>query len=371
MKNPIQTSHSRRQILKGTAMAAVSLAASNVWTRNASADSGSVIVTDGGGTWGAAQKAAYFDPFEKETGIKVVLVPYALAGKIKASVEANAPVADVADLDSSVLPTFSNDGLLEEIDTQYFKAEDLSAFKIAKIEKFGVPSLFGAVVVAFDKSAFPSGGPKTWTEFWDTDKFPGSRSLADGGTLRIAHTFEIALLADGVSPDKLYPIDFDRAFKSLDKIRPQIAKFWTGFAEPVQLIIDQSVSAASAYNGRVTSAQAGGAPLDFSWNQAVCAPDHWVVPKGAKNRDNAMKFIAFASRADRQAEFGKLIDYGPTNSFAYDMLTADRLSRLPTSPGVREKLVFSDFNWWASEASPGVTNEQQATRLWEQWLKKG
>lgn len=371
MKTIEQFNLNRRQLLQGTAVAALGVTAGSAVTRMAKADSGTVTITDGGGSWGAAQRAAYFEPFEKETGIKVVLVPYALAGKVKASVEAGAPVADVADLSGSQLPIFGKAELLEEIDTKFFKPEDIAGFNPVKIDRFGVPSLFGAIVVAFDKTAFPSGGPATWAEFWDTNKFPGARSLADGGTLSVAHTFEIALLADGVAPDKVYPIDWDRAFKSLDRIRPQIAKFWTGFAESVQLIVDQSVSVASAYNGRVTAAQADGASIAFSWDQAVLGWDHWVVPKGTKNVENAFKFIAFASRADRQAEFAKLIDYGPTNSHAYDLLTPERAAILPTSPGVRDKLVVSNFEWWASEASDGVTNDQQATRLWEQWLKQG
>src|SRR5579883_1280925 len=39
------------------------------------AGSGEVIITSGGGTWEQAQRVAFFDPFEKATGIKVVLVP--------------------------------------------------------------------------------------------------------------------------------------------------------------------------------------------------------------------------------------------------------------------------------------------------------
>ncbi len=36
---------------------------------------------------------------------------------------------------------------------------------------------------------------------------------------------EIALMADGVPPDKLYPIDADRAFKKLDTIKKNTI-FW-------------------------------------------------------------------------------------------------------------------------------------------------
>ncbi|MGH0241922.1 ABC transporter substrate-binding protein, partial [Sinorhizobium meliloti] len=33
---------------------------------------GEVVITSGGGTWEEAQKKAFFDPFTRDTGIKVV-----------------------------------------------------------------------------------------------------------------------------------------------------------------------------------------------------------------------------------------------------------------------------------------------------------
>ncbi len=49
-------------------------------------------------------------------------------------------------------------------------------------------------------------------------------------------------MADGVAPEKLYPLDLDRVFRSLDKIKPSIVKFWDTGAEPVQMLIDGNVA---------------------------------------------------------------------------------------------------------------------------------
>ena len=48
-------------------------------------------------------------------------------------------------------------------------------------------------------------------------KFPGRRALRNHPIA----TLEAALMADGVAPDKLYPLDVDRAFKKLEEIKPQ------------------------------------------------------------------------------------------------------------------------------------------------------
>jgi len=49
-------------------------------------------------------------------------------------------------------------------------------------------------------------------------------------------TIEEALLADGVAKDKLYPLDIDRAFRSLDKIKKDVAVWWTGGAQTSQML---------------------------------------------------------------------------------------------------------------------------------------
>ncbi len=57
---------------------------------------------------------------------------------------------------------------------------------------------------------------------------------------RVSPMMEIALLADGVAPDKLYPIDADRAFKKLDTIKKQ-SIFWTTNSQSQQLLVDGEV----------------------------------------------------------------------------------------------------------------------------------
>jgi putative spermidine/putrescine transport system substrate-binding protein len=355
----------RRDILKGGAAAL----ASAVLPKPSWAAAGSVTITDGGGAWGAAQRKAYFEPFEKETGIRVNLVPYALPGKVKASVLAGSPVADVVDLTGSKLPEFARSNLLLPIDMKAFDPQDLAALKPVPAHPYGIPSLFGSIVLAYADSVATSRAPVTWKDLWDSKMFAGQRTLADGGAFPGGGTFEIALMADGVPRDKIYPIDWQRAFKSLDRIKPNVARFWSGMAEPVQMLVDGNATIASAYNGRVSDMQTKGAKIAFSWTDGILSWDHWVVPRGSPNAANAMKFIAFATRADRQAEFATMINYGPTNSRAFSHMAPERIKQMPSAPGVRDSQLATNYEWWATEASPGVSNETLATQLWEKWLK--
>ena len=95
------------------------------------------------------------------------------------------------------------------------------------------------------------------------------------------------------------------------------------------------------------------------------------MPKGAANPENAMKFLAFVSRPDRQAEFADLITYGPTNSRAFSLVKPERALVLPTAPLLADQQVVQDYDFWAAEVRPGFNNQQHATELWEAWVTKG
>jgi putative spermidine/putrescine transport system substrate-binding protein len=58
---------------------------------------------------------------------------------------------------------------------------------------------------------------------------------------------------------------------------------------------------ATAWNGRVAAIQEQGAPVAIGWRQGGLRTDAWAVPKGAANRENAMKFTAFITLPVPQA----------------------------------------------------------------------
>jgi putative spermidine/putrescine transport system substrate-binding protein len=331
---------------------------------------GSVVVFDGGGAWGAAQKAAYFDPFQQETGITVVAAPRSPSSRIRSSILAGAPAYDVADISAGQLAAFRKENLLQRIDYRWFDSADIEAFRPVATGPDMVPSLFYSLLVAYDRDAFRGKGPIDWVQLWDTKAFPGQRTLSAGSNGPGYGAFEVALLADGVDPARLYPLDWDRALRSLDRIRPSVAKFWSAGAEPVQMIMDGNAVAGSAWNGRVSDVVAQGAKLETSWEKGLLQWDAWVVLRGAANVENAMKFLAFSARPDRQAAFAEHIAYGPTNSRAYAQIRPERVAILPTAPSVRDRQVVQNYDFWATEPRPDVTNERVATELWETWVTK-
>jgi len=176
-------------------------------------------------------------------------------------------------------------------------------------------------------------------------------------------------MADGVPPDQLYPIDFDRALQSLDRIRDEVVTWWDVGGAPAQLLTDGQIELGSAWNGRIQALIDEDLPVGINWNQGILQWDLMYVPKGAPHAENAMKLLAFMSRADRQGVFAENIAYGPSNTAAYEFIPEERAAILPTAPDLVKQLIPQDYGFWNStDSESGKKMVDVAAERWNQWL---
>jgi putative spermidine/putrescine transport system substrate-binding protein len=323
-------------------------------------DAGQVIIAEWGGSLGEALKKAYYEPFEKETGIKVIQAEGPDPAKTKAMVDSGNVEWDIVEHSMMEILNIGMKGYLEAIDYGKFDKETLKNIPEQYKHKFGIGGFVWSNVLAYSTEAFPGENhPHGWADFWNVDKFPGPRSL-ESGSSGDPPPFEYALFADGVAADKIYPIDIDRAFKSLKKIEPYIGKWWTSGAQPGQMLVDGEVVATNAFSGRIIKLKMEGAPVDIDYYQGLASVDFWVVPRGAPNKENAMKLLAFMSKADRQAEFAKLIPYGPVNQKAYDYIDKTYGKLLPSHPDNVKLQIFLNHEYWSQ-------NREKGAELWTKW----
>jgi len=346
---------SRRKFLGVTGVAAA--ASPFIWTGRSSA-AGKVIIRTIGGSYEEATVKSIFEPFTKATGIEVVKVPATL-GKVLAMHEAGNMELDVMDAGELGVLSLSQKGALEKINYKAWKMTNPDDMDPAVRRDDMMGDIYFSSVLGYNSQAFPTGKqPRNWAEFWDIKKFAGPRMLADiaSGAIDV----EFALLADGVPKDKLYPIDVNRAFKSLDRVRPSIRKFWDTGALSAQMLADKEVVLGSIWNGRLQASADKGAPLAIEWNEAMLQSQYWAVLKG-KNTENAQRFIDFACQPELQAALAKMIPYGPTNRQAFKSIPADLAARLPSSPENRQKAFIQNGKWWAD-------NRPMVSERWTQWL---
>ncbi|WP_352757308.1 ABC transporter substrate-binding protein, partial [Mesorhizobium sp. M0955] len=241
--------------------------------------------------------------------------------QLELMVTQNNVTIDVADRSQGSTLVLGEKGLLEEIDYSIYKKGELDAIVDFAKMPYGVGALIYSYNMIYNTEKFPASRPRpaTWAEFWDVNKFPGVRVLVSGDQ-GSQGPWEEALLADGVAADAIYPMDIDRIFASLDKIKPHVRKWWNTGSEIQQMLHDKAADIYQSYDGRALSLIDQSAPVEINRNQAKLTWDCWVIPKGSPNAQNAQKFIEFATRADRQAAFAQLIPYGPTNLNAFKLI---------------------------------------------------
>ncbi len=161
------------------------------------------------------------------------------------------------------------------------------------------------------------------------------------------------MLADGVTLDKLYTLDVDRAFKSLDKIKPHIAIWWTSGAQSMQAIQSGDVDMLSLWNRRAQAAKDAGAPVTIVWNQGLYSIEGWGIPKGTPRADIAKQFVRFCADAKRQAVLTQTLAYGLTNRKAFELITLQRAPLLPTAPDNIKDDETAESGMVAGESSEG------------------
>jgi putative spermidine/putrescine transport system substrate-binding protein len=308
--------------------------------------SGEVRIATFGGTMHDAQVKAYFEPFEKLSGITVRAFPGTSPTKVKAMVETGNVEWDIAQLSRGSIMNLQRHGdYFEKIDYALIDDGVGAEYRF----EYGLEMLVWAQVMAYRTDAVKGAPPSGWADFWDVEKFPGDRAMigtSAGGWPEL----EFAAMAAGAAPDKLYPLDVDKAFASYDKIKKSVVKWWDTGAMPIQLLTDREVAMTTVWNGRMAALQAAGVPAAISWSQGLLKRDAWGVPKGAKNSANAMKFAAFSTMAIPQARVSLGIPYGTVNAKSTEYIPPERLAILPSAPAIKAQLVRYDYDWWIDNA---------------------
>ncbi len=344
MKKSEQLKHvvSRRTAIAGVGATALSLGS---WV-HAQGTAGRIVMANGGGKLGDAYQSSILGPWSKSTGIEVVATNNNPA-QLKAMVEQKNMQWDLMQGPAEGFAVYAKQGLFEPID---YAVVDKSKLLPDMAHEFFVMTDFVAYHIAWNTKNLKSRPPQTWAELFAV---PGRIGLWK----RPFQTLEVALLADGVPLNKLYPLDLDRAFASLTKIKPKLL-MWDSGAQGAQFLIDGEVDAGAIWNGRVHEPKIAGAPVDFHFNQAILVSDAWAIPKGSPNKKRAMELLAYATTADAQAAFAKIIPYGPTNPGSLALLDDKTKANLPK---LGSQTAMLSIDYWAN-------NQAKAQERFDKWL---
>jgi putative spermidine/putrescine transport system substrate-binding protein len=315
-----------------------------------------------GGAYQKAQTIAILDPAAKKLGITINQDSAPDAWPImKTQVATGKPTWDVVDVPTGNCLRGGEQGLVEKLD--FAKIPNAAAMPETYRSAYSVAYEFYSSVLAYSQKKYQAdAAPNSWADFWDVKKFPGRRALRNHPFA----TLEAALMADGVAPDKLYPLDVDRAFRKLEEIKPNVTVWWTSGAQSAQLLNDGEVDMVMAWNGRVSALSNEGAKVAFTYNQGILQSTSLCILKGAPNLPTSISFLNEAVDPVNQANLPLHIDYGPANPRAFDtgVITQQRAAQLPSAPENARKQALMSYAWWSSSEG------EAAEKRWVAFMQK-
>lgn len=345
---------SRRQFTRLAVSGAVAAVAARPGVRRGEASAGELTVVGWGGAHEESLKKTVYEPFTAATGVRIkqLSVTSQLAG-LKAQVQSNNPEWDVIQPGSLWVARGTKEGLFEKID---YGVVDVGQLYKTAVHPHGVAFEIFAVDICYSTRKYPTGShPRTWAELWDVKRFPGRRTGV-GWTPR--DNMEVGVMAAGVPPARVYPIDTRLAFEKLAEIKPHVIWWQTG-AQFVQLFADGEVDLGYGWGARIAVLAREGKPVAVEFNQAILDQTFFAVSRISRNKEQAMKLINFAVQARPQTERPRLYPQGPTNRRAWAELDARTRAELlnPDMPNV----VIRNAEWW-------VDREEELLGQWKRFL---
>lgn len=262
------------------------------------------------------------------------------AGRIRSMVESGRVTWDLCDSSATTSYLLGGRGLLNPIDYNVVDRNNVIGPTFA-LEHGAAPYSFSNVLV-YDSSKFQTA-PTGWADFWDLQKFPGTRLLRRDA----AGALDVAQLSLGKSPDNLYPLDLRACLARVREIRRSLV-FWTSGSESEQFIRTGEAVMGMLWHTRakVLETESNGR-FKFIWNQGILQPGIFVSPKGNPGGALAQKLLAsMLDNAAGQVDLLKLMGNGPTNPKAAALVPEEFKKYNPTEPANARVQVPQDGRWW-------------------------
>jgi len=265
---------SRRSILLG----APAVAAPLVLGRPASAQGRPMNFLTWGGRFGTGVRKAFSDPFTAKTNVVVNdITPYNFGRFVTALQNNNPENFDLAWFSDEIEPARAAAlGFLEKLD--YSLLPHAPRALASARQEFAVSPYVTTYQVGYRTDRWPTR-PESWVDFWDVSRFPGPRSLGTS----VMGVLEAALMADGVSPAALYPLDEERAYRKLAQIKPSIRLFHpTAAAQPMrQMLYQGDIAMTLSWSADFIAQRVAGRPIDVIWNGGFYFSPSVGIAKGS------------------------------------------------------------------------------------------
>ncbi len=257
--------------------------------------------------------------FTKETGIQVVYSTFdsneAMYAKLK--LMNGSGEYDLAFPGTDFVSKMRKENMLEPIEINKltnFKHLDKNFLNtnFDPENKFSIPYLWGSSGIAVNSKRIEPKNLTSWNDLWRPE-YAGRVMLMND----LRDVFTMSLLTLGYHGGTQDPNHIKQAYEKLTSLMPNVRTFNSD--APRMPFMEGETYLGLAWNGEVIMAQDQGMPeLDFVYPKegAIMWMDNMVIPKNAKNKENAYQFIDFLLRPENSAIISEEIGYGSPSATA-------------------------------------------------------
>lgn len=277
--------------------------------------------------WSEYLPSQVIKDFEKETGIKVNYGTYSSNEEMFAKLSTGKGQYDLAVASLYYVDVLIKEGLLEEIGTENIPniknigKEFLGTYADPN-DQYSIPYLWGEELIVINTDLVD----KEVTSYKDLldPIFKNSLVVLDDPRSMMG----AALAVLGYSPNSTNEKEIEEAGEWLKKLKPNI-KVFDG-DNPKSLLVSGEVKGGVVYGAEASLAIRENKALKKVYPEEYLSlwQDNFVIPKGAANKENALKFIDYILRPEVSKEIVMDYPYANPNVEALKLLPEDVLKEV-------------------------------------------
>lgn len=308
---------------------------------NANSSSEQLVVYN----WGEYIDPEVIEMFQEETGIQVTYEEYETNEIMYPKVQSGAIAYDVVCPSDYMIERMLQNDLLAEINwdnVPNIKNIDEAYMEQSKSfdpeNKYSVPYCFGTVGILYNKTMVDE--PITsWDVLWD-EKYKDNILMQDS----VRDAFAVALKRNGDSINSTDVTELQQATQDLIEQKPLVQAY------VVDQVRDKMIGNEAAigviYSGEAIYTQRENSDLEYVIPEEGSNVwiDSWVIPKNAKNKENAEEFLNFLCRPEIALMNFDYITYSTPNKAGRELIEDDdiRNSRIafPTAEDLKDCETF-------------------------------
>ena len=321
--------------------------------------------------WGEYIDEDVISQFEDETGITVVYDLFETNEEMYPVIEAGAVNYDVVCPSDYMIQKMRENDLLAELN--FDNIPNIAQIDPAYMEmsqafdpenKYSVPYCWGTVGILYNTKLLDELGvpaPTKWADLWD-ERLSGEILMQDS----VRDAFMVALKKDGCSMNSESKDELEQAKQELIDQKPLVQAY------VIDQVRDKMIGGEAAvgviYSGEMLYIQDEVANLGLDYDLEYVIPeegtnlwlDSWVIPKNAKNKENAEKWIDFMCRPEIAKANFEYITYPTPNKGAFELLDEEMQNNKAVFPDI-DSLKDSEVYQYLGDDTDAIYNE-----LWKE-----